>query len=71
MTVVFDTSSLAPAIIPISESRRLINRLVASGHALSVSQPILQEFQDVLSRPRSRRCWSSSENWFGFCDGGT
>jgi len=29
MIVVFDTSSLAPAIIPISQSRRLINRLVA------------------------------------------
>ena len=55
MTVVFDTSSLAPAIIPISESRHLINRLVAGGHKLSVSQPVLQELQDVLSRPRSRR----------------
>ena len=55
MIVVFDTSSLAPAIIPISQSRRLMNRLVAGGHTLSVSQPILQELQDVLSRPRSRR----------------
>ena len=55
MIVVFDTSSLAPAIIPVSQSRRLINRMVAGGHTLSVSQPILQELQDVLSHPRSRR----------------
>lgn len=55
MIVVFDTSSLTPAIIPISESRRLINRLAADGHALSISQPIMHELQDVLSRPRSRR----------------
>jgi len=55
MIVVFDTSSLAPAIIPVSQSRRLIDRLVAGGHTLSVSQPILHELLDVLSRPRSRR----------------
>ena len=55
MTVVFDTSSLAPAIIPISLSRRLINRLIAGRHNVSLSQPILQELQDVLCRPRSRR----------------
>ena len=55
MIVVFDTSALAPAIIPASESRRLMDRLVAGGHWLCISRPILQELQDVLLRPRSRR----------------
>jgi putative PIN family toxin of toxin-antitoxin system len=55
MIVVLDTSTLAPAIIPISQSRHLINRLVAGGHTVAVNQPILRELLDVLSRPRSRR----------------
>jgi len=55
MTVVFDTSTLAPAIVPASDSRRLIDRLVAADIGLCVSQPIFDELRDVLARPRTRR----------------
>lgn len=57
LTVVFDTSVLAPLILPASRSTGLFDRLGAAGHRVALTEPIYDELEEKLLTDQGLRKW--------------